>query len=97
MTSWSDGRDQAVAVTLSLARGAGSLPTSAAGLADFLVRPSKIDLSSAFGGELVLHWHSWTASGASATGTSNPDHGVFPVRVRAHHVHDGVLTQIFGE
>jgi hypothetical protein len=37
MTSWSDSRDQAVAVTLSLARGAGSLPTSAAGLADRLL------------------------------------------------------------
>jgi hypothetical protein len=57
----------------------------------FQVRPSTIDLDSASGGELDLHWHSWTASGATATGTSHPDHGAFPVRVSASHPHDGLF------
>lgn len=49
----------------------------------FGVRPHIVFLASAMGGELKLHWHSWTRKRAFATGTSYPDHGHYAVRVTA--------------
>jgi hypothetical protein len=49
----------------------------------FSVRPRTVVVDSADGGELVIHWTEWTQEAASGFGTAHPDHGVYPIRVRA--------------
>ncbi len=48
----------------------------------YAVRPATIVLESAAGGELIIHWQTWSATAATGSGTSNPDHGVYPINVR---------------
>jgi hypothetical protein len=49
----------------------------------FSVRPRIVIVDSADGGELVVRWATWTHASATGTGTAHPDHGQYPVGVRA--------------
>jgi hypothetical protein len=49
----------------------------------FSVRPRIVIVDSADGGELVIRWATWTHASATGTGTAHPDHGQYPVGVRA--------------
>jgi len=60
----------------------------------FAVRPRSIVVDSADGGELVINWIQWTHSSASGNGTAHPDHGTYPIKVRASDVIDGEFTHL---
>jgi hypothetical protein len=49
----------------------------------FSIRPKVVIVNSADGGELVVHWTQWTKSSATGAGTAHPDHGSFPITIRA--------------
>jgi hypothetical protein len=55
-------------------------------------------LDSSDGGELIIRWQQWSASGAAGSGTSHPDHGVFRVKVQLSDPQYGafqLLTETF--
>jgi hypothetical protein len=60
----------------------------------FKIRPRKVVIVEAYGGELVLHWSSWTRTSASGAGTAYPDHGHYPIRVLASRVYHGHFMRL---
>jgi hypothetical protein len=60
----------------------------------FKVKPPTIILDSADGGEITIHWTKWTSTVALGTGTAHPDHGSFPVQIRADYPADGDFTYL---
>lgn len=80
------------------AASAGGLPhmftVTRTGQTVFQVRPHDVVTDSADGGDLIIHWARWTATGAAGSGTSHPDHGSTPIRVKASRVIDGYFTRL---
>jgi hypothetical protein len=60
----------------------------------FAIRPRMIVVDSADGGELRIKWTKWTGSSAAGYGRAYPDHGSYPIQVRAGDVSGGVLTRL---
>jgi hypothetical protein len=60
----------------------------------FGVRPRSVLTDSADGGELVIHWRTWTMSSASGRGRAYPDHGSYPISVRASRPITGYFTRL---
>jgi hypothetical protein len=60
----------------------------------FKVRPRIAVTDSADGGELVIHWRSWTATRAVGTGRAHPDHGSYPISVTASRPVSGYFTRL---
>jgi hypothetical protein len=48
---------------------------------DFAVRPAELELADNEGGEISIHWSSWTAKTARGTGTTDDDHGSHKVAI----------------
>jgi hypothetical protein len=57
-------------------------------------RPRKIEVDSADGGELRINWHHWSRRSGEGSGTANPDHGSFPMKVKAMWPAKGVFTRL---
>jgi hypothetical protein len=60
----------------------------------FKLRPKSVVTDSADGGELVIHWTSWTNTRASGSGRAHPDHGSYPIRVIAGRPRSGYFTRL---
>lgn len=60
----------------------------------FKVRPRVAVTDSADGGELVIHWQRWIYRYAYGTGRAYPDHGSYPIRVKATRPIAGYFTRL---
>ena len=49
--------------------------------AHFAVRPAKLELADADGGDVSTHWSSWTAKTAKGSGTAHVDHASWKVAI----------------
>ncbi|HZE04063.1 MAG TPA: hypothetical protein VE127_02495 [Solirubrobacteraceae bacterium] len=60
----------------------------------FRVRPRIVVTDSADGGELRIHWRRWTRRNAVGSGRAHPDHGSYPIRVKAWRPVRGEFTRL---
>ncbi len=98
----------AAGAALPAGAAAGGLPTLLANtrcahpctrlIGEYAVRPSHVVLSEAAGGDLKLHWSSWTSTAATGLGTSTVSGmgqtTVAKIKVRASKPANGRFTRL---